>query len=159
MKGKPILGTAATLVGVVIVGMVLLSRLVPAAERAAPNEQAKADQADQQHAIAVDVVIEDLDLAANTITARATQHVIPPHDKVGGAVFMIGTTDSPHKHHATKFVRLPVMPPTDLKKLRTGLHVILRLEMLRPGCMVVVGIEELTKPEKIGVEWLDAIGT
>ncbi len=62
---------------------------------------------------------------------------------------------------ATKYVRLPVMPEAKLKerKPKAGLHAILRLEMLRQASLVVVGIEEFTGAERIGVEGLDAPGT
>ena len=73
---------------------------------------------------------------------------------------MTGTTGS-RKDQATKYVRLPVMPEADLKKKKpkAGLHAILRLKMLRQGALVVVGIEEFTGAERIGVEGLDAPST
>ena len=105
-------------------------------------------------------MIEEVDYSANTITARGTIHVVPPHDKVGGQVSMTGTTGS-HKDKATKYVHLPVMPEANLKdkKPKAGLHAILRLAILRQGSLVVVGIEKFTGAERIGVEWLDAPGT
>lgn len=162
MRGQPILGVAAAVAGVAVVGMILLAQVVPAAERASPPTATKAAEGkDEKPAIAVDVVIEDVDLSANTISARATNYVVPPHGNVGGAVFMMGTADSPHKEKATRFVRLPVMPEANIKneKVKAGLRAILRLEVMRRGPLVVVGIEESTGPEKVGVEWLDAIGT
>lgn len=134
--------------------------MVPAAERASSKADAKVEEGkDKKPAIAVDVVIEDVDRSANTITARATNYVVPPQGNVGGAVFMVGTTGSPHKEKATRFVRLPVMPEANIKneKVKAGLRAILRLEVMRCGPLVVVGIEESTGPEKVGVEWLDAI--
>ena len=102
MKVKTVLGVVAVMVGVVAAGMTILSQTVPAAERASPDEESKAKK--DTGTIAVNVVIEEVDLSANTITARATTYVVPPHGKVGGAVFMMGTTDS-HKNKATRFVR------------------------------------------------------
>jgi hypothetical protein len=161
MKGKPIIGVALVIAGVAAVGMTLRPHAVPAAERASPKEDAKVGKdEDKKHAIAVDVVIEEVDLAANTITARSTTYIVPPRGNVGGAAFMMGTMDSPHKEKATKFVRLPVMPEANIKnkKVETGLHMILQLQLMRRGSLVVVGIEEFTGPENVGVEWLDAIG-
>jgi hypothetical protein len=157
VRGKPILGVAVVMAGVAIIGMITRPRVIPAAERISSKENAKA----QKDAIAVDVVIEDVDISANTITARATDYVVPPHGNVGGAVFRMGTTDSPHKERATRFVRLPVMPEAKLQnqKVKRGLHAILRLEVMRRGPLVVVGIEQHDGPEKVGVESLDAVGT
>jgi hypothetical protein len=162
MRGKPIFCfVAVAMTGFAIAGVIIVAQVVSAAERAFPKADAKAEEGkDNKSAIAVDVVIEDVDLSAKTITARATNYVIPPHGNVGGAVFMMGTTDS-HKEKVTKFVRLPVMPEGDItnKKVKVGLHAILRLAMMRRGSLVVVGIEELSGPEKVGVQWLDATGT
>ena len=161
MNGKTVLGVVVLLVGVAVVGITLLPQTVPAAERASPDEEAKAKKGkDKKDTIAVDVVLEEVDFSANTITARATTYVVPPHGSVGGSVFMMGTTDS-NKDKATKFVRLPVMSEANIKgkKLKAGLHVILQLEMMRQGALVVVGIEEFRGLEKVGVDWLDAPGT
>ncbi len=158
MKVKTVLGVVAVMVGVVAAGMTILSQTVPAAERASPDEESKAKK--DTGTIAVNVVIEEVDLSANTITARATTYVVPPHGKVGGAVFMMGTTDS-HKNKATRFVRLPVMPEANIKgeKLKVGLHATLQIRMMRQGSLVVVGIQEFSGFEKVGVDWLDAPGT
>lgn len=150
MSGKTILGVAVTLIGVV--GLILLTT----------NEKGK-EKDGKQNTIHVDAVIEAVDVSANTVTARSTLYVIPPHDNVGGAVFEAGSTDS-HKDNATKYVRLPVMPQTELveKKPQVGQRVILRLELLQQGshvALVVTGIEEFTGVERIGVDWLDAPGT
>jgi hypothetical protein len=153
MRGKLILGAVVVMAGVAAIGM----KLLPPVVNASPEVEANAGK----DAIAVDVVLEEVDLSASTVTARATTHVVPPHGNVGGAVFMMGTTDSPYKEKATRFVRLPVMPEANIKneKLKAGLHAILRLEMLRQGPLVAVGIEEFRGPEKVGVDWLDAVGT
>jgi hypothetical protein len=160
MGGRIVLGVVAVVVGVVFAGTALRTQTLPAAERLSPAERERA-KGSKKGGICVDVVIEEVDLAANTITARATHYVVPPHGHVGGAVFVTGTTGPPHKGKATRFVRLPVMPEANLKgkKPKAGLRAVLRLEMLRPGSLVVVGIEELTGAERIGVEWLDAPGT
>jgi hypothetical protein len=159
MGGRIVLGVVAVMVGVALAGLPLPTQTLPAAERIAPAEKERA-KGNKKDGICVDVVIEAVDFSANTITARGTIHVVPPHDNVGGQVSMTGTT-GPHKDKATKYVRLPVMPEANLKdkKPKAGLHAILRLEMLRQGSLVVVGIEGLTGAERIGVEWLDAPGT
>ena len=119
----------------------------------------KKENKDKKDALYVDVVIDEVDFSANAITARATIHVMPPHDNVGGRVLMLGTTDS-IEMYVTKFVRLPVMPEANLKdkKPKAGQRAILRLEMSQQGSLVVVGIEEFTGLERIGVNWLDAPG-
>lgn len=115
-------------------------------------------QNEKKATITVDVVLEDLNRSANTISARSTVYVIPPHGDVGGMVHMDGTIDSPRKEKATKFVNLPVMPSANLKdsKLKAGQHAILQLEVLPQGALVVVGVEEFCGLEKIGVDSLDA---
>jgi len=160
VRSKPILGVAVVMTCVAVVG-ILLPRVIPAAERDSSQEAAQAEKVrGKRQAIAVDVVIEEIDFTGNTITARATEYVIPPHDNVGGIMFRTGTTDG-HKDKATRFVRLPVMPEAELKNknVKTGLHAILRLEMLPRGPLVVVGIDEYRGPERIGVESVDAVGT
>jgi RNA polymerase sigma factor (sigma-70 family) len=116
-----------------------------------------------QTGISVDVVIEEVDRSANTVTARSTLYVRPPHGNVGGLVFSTGTTGS-HDDKVTKYVRLPVMPQAKLseKKTKAGDHVILRLELLQENScltLTVVGIEEFTDLERIGVNSLDAPST
>jgi hypothetical protein len=159
MGGKIILGVVTVMVGVVLAGLTLRTQTLPAAEGNSPAEKEKAKE-NSKDSICVDVVIEEVDFAANTITARGTIHVVPPHDNVGGVVFMTGTTDA-HMDKATKYVRLPVMPEARLKDRnpKAGMHAILRLEMLRQGSLVVVGIEEFAGLERIGVDSLDAPGT
>ena len=110
-------------------------------------------------AIALDVVLEEVDVAANTISARATTYVVPPHGQVGGAVFSLGTLDTPDKDKATRLVRLPVMPEADIRRLQAGAHVVLRLGVSRQGAVVVVGIDKFSGLERIGVDSLDAPGT
>lgn len=118
-------------------------------------------QNEKKATISVDVVLEDLNRSANTISARSTAYVVPPHGDVGGVVHIDGTTDSPRKEKATRFVNLPVMPSANLKdtKLKAGHHAILRLEVLPQGALVVVGVEAFSGVEKIGVEFLEAPGT
>ncbi len=159
MRSRTILGVAVVLIGVVAAMVTLPKQTVPAAERISRAEKPTA-KGDNKDAIRVDVVIEEVDLASSTISARATVHVVPPHDNLGGQVFFTGTTDG-HKEQATKFVRLPVMPVANLKEMKpkAGMHAILRLDMLRQGSLVVVGIEEFTGTERVGVEWIDAPGS
>jgi hypothetical protein len=163
MSGKSVLGVLVTMVGVA--GLVLMTRPLLLADKVLADEQGGALKNEvkrdgKQRSISVDVVIEEVDLAANTVTARSTLYVIPPHDDVGGMVFMTGTSDS-HKDQATKYVRLPVMPPAKLreKKPKVGQLAKLRLDLLEQDStftFVVVGIDEITGPERIGVNGLDA---
>ena len=110
-------------------------------------------------AMALDVVLEEVDVTANTISARATTYVVPPHGQVGGAVFSLGTLDTPDKDKATRVVRLPVMPEANIRGLQAGAHVVLRLGVSRQGAVVVVGIDKFSGLERIGVDSLDAPGT
>ena len=157
MKVK-IAAAVIAVVGLAAVGLALQPQ-VSAAERAACGKRAKATKAkDKNNAMTVDVVLEEVDLAANTISARATTYCVPPHDQVGGAVFSMGTLDTPDKDKATRLVRLPVMPEAKIKKkgLQAGAHAILHLGVSRQGALVVVGIDKFSGPERIGVDWLDA---
>ncbi len=158
MRFNTVLGMVMAL-GFILLGLALPAQRLPAAESISSPEKAK-DNKNKKEPIHLDVIIEEVDYAANTITVRSTIHVVPPHDHVGGMVFMTGTTDS-RKDKTTKFVRLPVMPEANLKgkKPKVGLHVMLRVEMLKHGALVVVGIDEFKEAERIGVDWLDAPGT
>lgn len=149
MSGKIGFGFAVGIIGVVAAGL-----LLRAADPAAPTK------AEKKCALTVDVVIDEVDLDAHTITATGTIHVVPPHDNVGGQIMFTGTTGS-RKDQAPRYLRLPVMPAAKIagKKPKAGLHAILTLEMIRPGCLTVVGIEEFNEAERIGVESLDAPGT
>ena len=109
--------------------------------------------------MALDVVLEEVDVAANTISARATTYVVPPHGQVGGKVFSLGTLDTPDKDKATRLIRLPVMPEADIRVLQVWAHVVLRLGVSRQGAVVVVGIDKFSGLERIGVDSLDAPGT
>lgn len=165
MFGKTLLGVLVMVVGVA--GLILPTQPLPAADRISGDENGKAKDRKPRNdgkrkPISVDVVVEEVNLSANTITARSTLHVIPPHDNVGGVVYATGTTDA-HKDQATKYVRLPVMPQAKLtkNKPKVGQRAILRLELLQQGsgfALVVVGIDEFTGLERIGVNWLDAPG-
>ena len=111
--------------------------------------------------ITLDVVLDEVDLAANTISARTTTYVVPPHGQVGGSVLTMGTLDTPDKDKATRLVRLAVMPEANLKekKLEAGTHAILQLGMIRQGALVVARIDEFGGAERIGIDWLDASRT
>ena len=111
--------------------------------------------------ITLDVVLDEVDLAANTISARTTTYVVPPHGQVGGSVFSLGTLDTPDRDKATKLLRLPVMPEANLKekKLEAGTHAILHLGVIRQGALVVARIDEFGGAERIGIDWLDACRT
>jgi len=117
--------------------------------------------ATENSVITLDVVLEEVDLAANTISARATTYVVPPHGQVGGSVFTMGTLDTPDKDKATRLVRLAVMPEANLKekKLEAGTHAILQFGVIRQGALVVTGIDEFGGAERIGIDWLDACRT
>ena len=90
MGGRIVLGVVVVMVGVVLAGLTLPTRTLPAAERISPAEKERAKE-NKKDSICVDVVIEEVDFSANTLTARGTVHVVPPHDNVGGHVFMTGT--------------------------------------------------------------------
>ena len=157
MKVK-IVAAIIAVVGLAAVWLALLPH-VSAAERATCGKRAKATKAkDKNNAIAVDVVLEEVDLAANTISARATTYLVPPHGSVGGAVFSMGTLDTPDKDKATRLVRLPVMAEAHIKEkgLQAGAHAILRLGVSRQGALIVLGIDKFSGPERIGMDWLDA---
>src|SRR5262249_48870646 len=70
-------------------------------------------------ALTFDVVVEEVDLAGNTLTARAYRHVIPPSGSTGGAVF---SGHLPPGAKPARYERLPVMPGAGLrdKGLRPG---------------------------------------
>jgi hypothetical protein len=155
MGVRIVLGIVVMMVGIVLPGLTHPTQTLPAAERISPAEKGRS-KGKKKDSICVDVVIEEVDFSANTITARSTVYIVPPHDNVGGAVFKTGTTDS-HQDKATKYFRLPVMPQAKLteKKPKAGQHAILRLELLHQG-LVVDGIEAFTGLERIGVDWLDA---
>jgi hypothetical protein len=155
---RMILAAGGIIVGIAAAVLALATHAIPAAEQTTLAPKTKAAQG-KKDGVCIDVMIEDVDLSANTITAVSTVYVVPPHDNVGGQMFMTGTTGS-HRNQATEFVRLPVMPEARLWKEnpKAGMHAILRLELLRHGALVVVGIEEFTEAERIGIDWLDAPG-
>jgi hypothetical protein len=150
-----IVAAIIAVVGLAAVGLALPPQ-VSAADRASCGKRAKAK--DKNNAIAVEVVLEEVDLAANTISARATTYLVPPHGRVGGAVFSMGTLDTPDKDKATRLVQLPVMPEANIKEkgLQAGAHAILHLGVSRHGALVVVGIDQFSGLERIGVDWIDA---
>jgi hypothetical protein len=164
MSSKTVLSVLAMIVG--ITSLILPTPFLPAVDQISADQKAKLkdDQPKKdknQNSVSVDVIIEEVSLSANIVTARSTSYVIPPHDGTGGAMLMIGATDC-HKDQATKYVRLPVMPQAKLaeKKPKVGQRVILRLELLQQeATLVVVGIDEFRGLERIGVNFLDAPGT
>ncbi len=159
MHGRIVLGAGLIMAVSVAAAIPIVARAIPAAEQTAPDQQTVAKQT-RKSEVCIDVVIENVDFSANTITAVSTVYVLPPRGTVGGQMFMTGTTGS-HRKRVTEFVRLPVMPEARLqkKKPKAGMHAILRLELLRPGALVVVGIEEFKHAERLGIESLDAPGT
>jgi hypothetical protein len=106
-------------------------------------------------ALTFEVVVEDVDVAGNTITARAYRHVIPPSGSTGGAVY---SGHLPPGAKPSRYERLPVMPQAGLKNkgLRPGMRATLRMDTAEGAALVVVGIERADGPERVGVDWLDA---
>src|SRR5438067_5776882 len=69
-------------------GAALAPRGASADERARPGIKAEAvGERPRSAALPFDVVVEDVDLVGNTITARSYCHVIPPSGSTGGAVY------------------------------------------------------------------------
>ncbi|MFO0802467.1 MAG: hypothetical protein U0791_05010 [Gemmataceae bacterium] len=103
--------------------------------------------------ITFEAVVEKLE--SDAITLKAYHHVVPPSGTSGGAVH---SGNVPAGAKAARFERLPVMPEAKLqdKKLRSGARVNVTLDTLKGGALVVIGLEERTDPERIGVDWLDA---
>src|SRR5262245_23418647 len=89
----------------------------------------------------LDVVLEDVDLAGNTLTARASSHVIPPSGSAGGVVCF---GHLPPGAKAARYERLPVMPEAGLKRkgLRAGMRVTLRLDTVKGGALVVTDVRK-----------------
>ncbi|MBV9125175.1 MAG: hypothetical protein JO112_17605 [Planctomycetes bacterium] len=146
------------LITLAFVGLDQWPRAALAEEHSSSSRQAEPKEANsRKNLITIEVVLEDVDLAANTVTARAVAYVIPPHDRVGGAVFL-GADLLPPGAKATRFSHLPVMPQAQLqaKGLKAGMRATLRVEVIPPGTLVVVGIDKFLGVERIGVEWLDA---
>ena len=106
-------------------------------------------------ALTFDVVVEDADLIGNTITARSYCHVIPPSGSAGGAVY---SGHLPPGAKPARYERLPVMPEAGLKDkgLRPGARATLRVDIVKGGALVVVGVERPVEPERVGIDWLDA---
>jgi hypothetical protein len=115
---------------------------------------ASAPERPRGNALAFDVVVEEVDLAGRTLTARSYCHVIPPSGSTGGAVY---SGLLPPGAKPARFERLPVLPEAGLKdkRLRPGMRATLRLHTVK-GAVVVVGVERVAGPERVGVDWLDA---
>jgi hypothetical protein len=140
-------------------GVALLHRWASADERAGAAAKGGPDQGGPKTGgLTLDVVLEDVDLAGNTLTARAYHHVIPPSGSAGGVVY---SGHLPPGAKPARYERLPVMPKADLKNrtLRPGMRVTLRLEVTRGGAPVVTGAERNSEPERVGIDWLDAPAT
>src|SRR5262245_66385896 len=58
-------------------------------------------------ALTFDAVVEEVDLAGNTLSARAYRHVIPPSGSAGGAVY---SGHLPPGAKPARYERLPGMP-------------------------------------------------
>ena len=118
----------------------------PAGKRATPA---------QKGGLTFDVVLEEVDLAGNTVTARAYCHVIPPSGSAGGAVYR---GSAPPGARLARYERLPVMPSAGLrdKRLRPGERVTLRLGTPKSGALVVIDVERHSGFERVGMDWLDA---
>ena len=105
--------------------------------------------------LTLDVVLEGVDLAGNTLTARPYCQVVPPSGTTGGMVY---TGHQPPGVKATKYERLPVMPEAGLqgKGLRPGMWVTLRLGVLEGGALVVLAVEENRGCQRVGINSIDA---
>lgn len=162
MRNTNSFGDAVVLVGIVSVQLMLATPSPLAAACIARAVKSPANKAPakpaQRECMRLDVMLDEVDYTANTITASATVHVVAPQETVGGQVATTGSTRS-HQEQVAKYVRLPVMPEARLQQKHpaAGQHAILHLAMQR-GALVVVGIEQFTGVERIGVDWLDAPG-
>lgn len=137
-------------------GAALAPRRASADERARPGIKREAARERPRSAVLTfDVVVEDVDLVGNTITARSYCHVIPPSGSTGGAVY---SGSLPLGAKPARYERLPVMPEVGLKDmgLRLGMRATLRLEIVKSAALVVVGVERRVEPERVGIDWLDA---
>lgn len=105
-------------------------------------------------ALTFDVVVEDVDLLGNTITAKSCCHVIPPSGSTGGAVY---SGHLPPDAKPARYERLPVVPEARLKDkaMPPGVRATLRVD-IRKGAMMVVGVEPSSNLERVGIDWLDA---
>jgi hypothetical protein len=124
------------------------------ADKPAPQGVKGDTEQPRSAAIAFDVTVEEVDLARNTLTATSYCHVIPPSGRAGGAVFF---GNLPPGAKPARYERLPVMPEAGLKEkgLRRGMRATLRLAIVK-GAAVVVRVEPVTDPERLGIDWLDA---
>jgi hypothetical protein len=106
-------------------------------------------------ALTFDVVVEEVDLVGNTLTARSYPYVIPPSGSAGGAVY---SGHLPPGAKPARYERLPVMPEAGLKDkgLRPGARATLRVGTVKGAALVVVGVEPAAEPERVGIDSLDA---
>lgn len=137
-------------------GAALAPREASADERAWPGAKGEAaGERPGNAALTFDVVVEDVDLVGNTVTARSYCHVIPPSGSTGGAVY---SGHLPPGAKPARYERLPVMPGTALKDkgLRPGVRATLRVDIVKGAALVVVGVERPAEPERVGIDWLHA---
>jgi hypothetical protein len=136
-------------------GAVLVRRVASADEPATRGVPGHAGERRGRAALTFDVVVEEVDLAGNSITARSYCHVIPPSGSTGGALYC---GHLPPGAKPSRYERLPVMPQARLKGkgLRPGMRATLRLDTVKGAALVVVGVERAAEPERVGVDWLDA---
>jgi hypothetical protein len=134
----------------------------PAPQGASADEPARpgvrgeaAGERSGRTALTFDVVVEEVDLVGNTITAKSYCHVIPPSGSTGGAVYS-GTL--PPGAKPARYERLPVMPGAGLKDkgLRPGMRATLQVDLVKGAALVVIGVERPVEPERVGIDWLDA---
>src|SRR5262245_37890892 len=133
-----------------------LLRPGPSADEPAPQSvPAKAGERPAGAALTFEVVVEEVDLNGNTLTARAYRHVNPPNGTTGGAVY---SGHLPPGAKPSRYERLPVMPQAGLKDkgLRPEMRATLRMDTVKGAALAVVGIERADGPERVGIDWLDA---
>jgi hypothetical protein len=152
----PLIRTNSVLALAFCCGAALVVPGVSAGERARPDvKDEAAGERPRSAALTFDVVVEDVDLVGNTITARSYCHVNPPSGSIGGVVY---SGCLPPGAKPTRYERLTVMPGAGLKDkgLRPGMRATLRLDIVKSAAVVVVGVERPVEPERIGIDWLDA---
>lgn len=152
----PLIRTISVLALSFCFGAALAPPGVAADERARPGVKGEAaGERPRSAALTFDVVVEDVDLVGNTITARSYCHVNPPSGSTGGVVYF---GSLPPGAKPARYERLPVMPGAGLKDkgLRPGMRATLRLDIVKNAAVVVVGVQRPVEPERVGIDWLDA---
>jgi hypothetical protein len=105
--------------------------------------------------LTLDVILEEVDVAGKTLSARPYTHVIPPSRATGGAAY---SGCLPPGAKPTRYDRLPVMPEVGLqgKGLRPGMWITLRLGVMEGGALVVLAADENRGLQRVGINSIDA---